>query len=346
MSKQLLLKRTNSLLLKRFICLATLPWLLLNLGCEEAEVGSKQRPFSMYFVPHIDSQGITTTSEHMATFVERFVSKRLYNKETGFYVKQAVPTSYIAVIEAMGSGKADFGGITTFSYILAKDIKGYELEAVLMLIRSEGHLSYKGQFIAHADSGIHSLKDLSGKKFAYTDPASTAGYIAPSIHLRDHGVQLGEVVFANRHDNVVAMVYQKQVDAGATYYTQPRRVVENGKVKEIIQDARAMVKTQFPDVEEKVKVVDYTMDLPNAPWAIRTNLYTDPAKNQKVKQAVVDALHAYAQTKEGKEQLMQGHNVIGLIPIEDSHYNEVRRLLADADIDVETIVRKKAKKAK
>jgi phosphonate transport system substrate-binding protein len=61
----------------------------------------------------------------------------------------------------------------------------------------------------------------------------------------DKGIQLKDSVFAMKHDSVITMMYQKQVDAGATFYSPP----ENGK----IEDARRLVLQQYPDVEEKIK---------------------------------------------------------------------------------------------
>ena len=45
------------------------------------------------------------------------------------------------------------------------------------------------------------------------------------------GIKPSETVFAMRHDNVVTMVYQGQVAAGATYYAPPDPVTpQNGQV--------------------------------------------------------------------------------------------------------------------
>src|SRR5690606_17745430 len=135
--------------------------------------------------------------------------------------KAAVPTSYIAVVEAFGTKKADFAAFNTFSYILAKDIKKYDVQAFINVVRGEGETHYKGQIVARRDSGIKTIQDLNGKKFAFTDPASTSGYILPQKLFNDAGITLGGTVFAQKHDNVITMVYQKQVDAGATYYSEP-----------------------------------------------------------------------------------------------------------------------------
>ncbi|MCB0413407.1 MAG: phosphate/phosphite/phosphonate ABC transporter substrate-binding protein [Bdellovibrionales bacterium] len=316
------------------------------LGCNDPEVGSKERPFTMYFVPSVDSQTIAKTAGDLIKFVEKEVSQELYGKDEGFYIKSAIPTSYIAVVEAFGTGRAEFATFNTFSYILTKDVKKYPIEAILTVIHGNGESTYKGQIIARSDSKINSIEDLAGKKFAFTDPASTSGFILPSQLLKEKGINLGEVVFAQKHDNVVTMVYQGQVDAGATYYSSPFTEEVNGKKVSKIQDARARVMTQFPDVEKKVKIVGFTEDIPNEPWVIRTNIYKDNEKNLKLKNAMTKALLAYAQTEHGKKELAEIYSVHGLVPANDDKYNGIRKTIAEQPVNLEEILNKKNLKKK
>ena len=129
-------------------------------SCSESKVGTKNRPFAMYFIPSVDAQKLTNVSAEMAKFVSKYVSQKIYNKDEGFYVKSSVPTSYIAVVEAFGTKKADFATFSTFAYILTRDIKKYPIEALVLTKRANGEKTYKGQIIARADSGIKSLADL------------------------------------------------------------------------------------------------------------------------------------------------------------------------------------------
>lgn len=308
---------------------------LSSVGCSDAPVGSKRRPFTMYFVPSVDAQTIATNSSKMTEFVSKFVSQKLYGKDTGFYIKGSVPSSYIAVIEAFGTKKADFAAVTTFSYILARDIKKYPVEALFAIVRGDGEKTYKSQIIARADSGIQKLEDLKGKKFAFTDPASTSGYILPQKKLKDMGITLGETVFAQKHDNVVTMVYQKQVDAGATYYSSPVKKMVDGKETLVISDARARVMTQFPDVEQKVKIIGFSEDVPNEPWIIRSDLVKDPALNDQMKSAVREGILEFAKTPEGREAIIQISTATGLVPVSDSEYDGVRKVVLESNMNIE-----------
>ncbi len=297
-------------------------------------VGSKQRPLTMYFVPSVDAQQITTTAQALADFVSDYVSKKVFGGREKFYVVSQLPTSYIAVIEAFGTGRADLAALNTFSYILAKDVKKYDVEAVLLVLREGGERSYKGQIIAHADSGIKSLADLRGKRFAFTDPASTSGYILPQQLFREKGVELGETVFAQRHDNVVTMVYQRQVDAGATYYNSPVTEQNNGKSVLRHRDARVRVATQYPDVFEKVLIIGHSAEIPNEPWVMRSRIFEDAKKNQEVKEAVLAAIRAFADTSAGKELLWKMYNIVGFDRTTDDDFGGIRQLVLRQNLDL------------
>src|SRR5690606_1147 len=105
----------------------------------------------------------------------------------------SIPQSYIAVVEAFGSKRADVAYMNTFGYILAHE--KYGAEARLTSLR-HGASTYQGQFIARADGAIKSLKDIEGRKVAFVDPASTSGFLLPKKVLHDRGIRPKEEVFA------------------------------------------------------------------------------------------------------------------------------------------------------
>jgi len=316
-----------------------LSMVVLALGlsaCADPEVGTKKRPFTMYFVPSVDSEGIATKSKPLEKFLSKYISQGLYGKDDGFFIETSVPTSYVAVVEAFGTDKADFAAFTTSAYILAKDVKSYPVEPMFTIARRQdgSEVTYRGQIIARADSGIKTLKDLSGKKFAFTDPGSTTGFILPNKIMTENGVKLAGSVFAQKHDNVVTMVYQGQVDAGATYYNPPEMMNHGGKQVEEIRDARMRVLKQFPDIADKVKIISLTQEVPNEPWVIRSNLFKDAAKNEKVKGLIKEGVLAFIKTQEGKEALWTISTATNLVPASDETYNEIRKLYRESQVDV------------
>jgi phosphonate transport system substrate-binding protein len=297
--------------------LVTLAVAALALGActkKEQPLGSADNPVKLFFVPSVDAKLITEKSELVKAYLE---------KNTPYKYQVSVPASYVAVVEAFGTARADVASLNTFGYILANE--KYGVQALITVLRF-GSETYQAQIIAKADSKINSLKDLSGKKFAYVDPASTSGYLLPAKLFKDSSVEPKETVFANKHDNVVTMVYQGQVDAGATFYSPP----EEGK----IQDARRLVLTQFPDVEKKIKIVQLTDPIPNDPIVFRKDL------PEEMKNKIADALVAYVKTPEGKETFHAMYGVTDLARSTDAKYDGVREMLKALGKSANDLVKK------
>lgn len=282
----------------------------------EGSLGTISNPIKIYFTPSVDAKRISTNAKELVDFLE---------KETGYYYTTAVPASFIAVVEAFGTKKADIAGINTFSYLMANE--KYGAEARLRVVRDGNETTYKGCFITRVDSGIDSIADIDNKSMAYVDPSSTSGYILPKAMLDKRGIKPSETVFAMRHDNVVTMVYQKQVLAGATYYAPPHP--ETGE----ILDARMRVLKQFPDVAEKIKIIGFTEDIPNDPFVFRKDMDED------MKKEIIDAFLKFVSTEEGRHAMYEIYDIIGLIPTKDSDYDILRNMLEEQNISFEKLVK-------
>src|SRR3712207_524689 len=230
---------------------------------------------------------------------------------TGLQFTVSVPTSYAAVIEAMGSERVDVGWLAPFAYILARD--KFQAEVILASVRG-GSKTYTGQIIAHVDSGITSVEQLQGKKFAFVDPSSASGFLYPNALLASRGVDyktaFSETIFAGGHDKVVIAVYNKQVDAGATF---------GDSVPGVMTDARTTVQSTIPDVLEKVKPIASTEPIPNDTVSVRRGLRPD------IVTVIRDGLLAVAQTPDGQRTLRDLYRIDGLAPSADSDYESVRR---------------------
>lgn len=277
---------------------------LVFAGCTQSnELGSPKNPFKFYIVPAQDVVTLQEQGKKLEAYLE---------KETGLSVEIELPVNYIAVVEAFGSKRADAAIINTFGYILANE--KYGVQARLKLI-NRGRDEYYGQIIARAD-GPKSIKELNGKKFAYVDPASTSGYLLPLRLFKQENVKIKEYMFAGKHDTVVRAVYQKQVDAGATFYTPPD---DDGTPK----DARWILRTEYPDVYEKIKILKLTGPIPNDPMAFRKDV------PEEIKQKIADAMIKYIKTDEGKSVLLGMYHITDFKAAADKDYDIVRGYLKD-----------------
>lgn len=280
----------------------------------DAPLGTRDNPVKLYFTPSVDSETIASNSNDFVQFLE---------KETGLYFKTGIPTNYVAVVEAFGSKRADIGVMNSFGYLMANE--KYGANAKLRVLRY-GHDYYQGQILAKEGSGIKEIKDLNGKKMAFVDPSSTSGYMFPLKMMKDAGVAAGNTSFANKHDNVVIMIYQGQVEAGATYYSAPD---EKGNIR----DARARVKTQFPDVEEKIKIIAITDKIPNDPFVFRKDL------PQEITSKFINAVKKFIATPKGKEIFEKIYSVEGVVDTTDQDYDSLRDMVKAINLDTSKMVR-------
>ena len=273
------------------------------LSCtQKAELGTKKNPIKMYFVPSMEAGKIITSGKEIADYL---------TEKTGYFFNVAVPTSYAAVIEAMGTDETDIAWLATFAYVLANE--KFDAQVELMTVR-KGLKQYKGQFVALADSDLKSLEDIEGKTIAYTDYASTSGYIYPSALLKKKNIKPGKEFKAGGHPQAILAVYQGTADVGCTYWSPED---ENG----IPQDARNAVLETYPDVLERVKIIGFTDWIPNDTVTFRKNF---PAE---MKEKIVNSLLEFAKSEKGKETLENLFNISDLVRATDTDYDIVRETL-------------------
>ncbi len=276
-------------------------------------IGTRERPIRMAFVPSLDAQAVLSTAQPLAEAL---------NRETGLYFDVSVPTSYTAVIEAMGVGQVDVAWLATFAYVLAHD--KYGVEVILTTIR-QGSKAYRSQIITRSDSGIRTLDDLRGKRFAFVDSASASGFLYPVALLAksniDYKSAFAETVNAGGHDKVVIAVYNRQVDAGATFGNS----IETGAPT----DARTLVASTIPDVMEQVIPIAVTDPIPNDTVSLRRGL--DPGIARRIR----DGLLKLSENPDGQKLLRDLYNINGLAEASDADYNSVREAARVLNLDLE-----------
>lgn len=268
------------------------------------EKGTQKNPIVISLVPTKDTKSLLLNAQELSNWLER---------DTGLKFQVTIPTSYIAVVEAIGSKRVDIAYLNTTSFFLAQD--KYGAEAKFITMNKDGSSQYKGQIIVRSNSKIKKLKDLNGKKMAYVDPTSASGYILPAYQLKSQNIKPSEEVFAGRHDAVVIMVYQKQVDAGATFYSAP----EDGSP----MDARRLVEAQYPDVWDKIRILDFTVTLANDALVFRKDL------DEGLKKRIEDSIEKWVSTPEGKATLKALSNGSGLRRAKESDYAESKKILKE-----------------
>src|SRR5579859_6755560 len=275
--------------------------------------GSASNPVTMAFVPSADSQKVLSSGQPLA---------QLLQQATNLNFSVSVPTSYTTVIEAMGANQVDVGWLAPFAYVLAHDKNGSQ---VLLASVRQGSKSYRSQFIVRADSGITSIDQLRGKKFAFVDPASASGFLFPNALLAGKGIDyktfFSDTIFAGGHDKVVIAVYNKQVDGGATFGSS----IETGPPT----DARTLVASTLPDVMTAIKPIATTDPIPNDTVSVRNGL------DANLVQLIKNGLLYVQSTPDGQKVLKDLYQIDGLAPATDTDYDSIRTAAKALNLDLE-----------
>ena len=136
----------------------------------------------------------------------------------GQKVRLYIAKDYGDLRTQMENGSVDIGSFSPFAYVDAA--KGGKIRIIAQSI-IDGSATYRGIIVTRKDSGLKSITDLKGKRFAFVDPKSASGYLYPRAMLIERGINpetfFSEKIFAGSHDKVIAAVLEDRVDGGAIY---------------------------------------------------------------------------------------------------------------------------------
>jgi phosphonate transport system substrate-binding protein len=176
-----------------------------------------------------------TLNEHLLKFIE---------KKMGMPVEMVIRDTYKEINDMMEKKEVEIAFTCSPPYIIGHDSFDAEL---LVVPQINGKPMYYSYIIVPVDSPVKSFENLRGKRYAYSDPLSNSGFLAPSYRL----AQMGETpesffkkhVYTRSHYNSIEAVAMKVVDAASvdsyiwhlTYTTNPElisrtRILEKGEL--------------------------------------------------------------------------------------------------------------------
>lgn len=146
--------------------------------------------------------------------------------DLGMPVEIVIPTSYVASVQALVSGKADVAYLSSIPYLLADE--EVDMEVLLVELR-EDRTDYDSIFVVAKDSPYQSLEDLRGKRMMFTSTTSTSGYVMAYSRLVNDGLlekaqdpeEFFETIgYAGGYDRALLSVVNGTADlAAVSYYT-------------------------------------------------------------------------------------------------------------------------------
>jgi phosphonate transport system substrate-binding protein len=316
----------------------------------EPAIGSPEHPIKVMFVPSVEANIITTGGEIMANAL---------NKATGLTFEVIVPTSYAATIEEMcASPKDTIGFIPGLGYVLANQLCG--VDVAFKAVRY-GWDVYWAQILVARDSDIKDIKDLDGKKWGYTDPGSTSGYMVPLVMFQEAGIKPSESVETGGHPQAVKAVYNGEVDFATTFYSAPLKpegepawkvgddpeipadlipeckVSEDGKKIMCgdwqVLDARVNIREEAPDVMQKVRILTISPSIPNDTLSFGPDFPAD------IREKISTALIEFSKTEEWKNSIGSSdfYGWTGINPAKDEEYDFVRQMVELAGLKLEDL---------
>jgi phosphonate transport system substrate-binding protein len=104
---------------------------------------------------------------------------------------------------------------------------------VVPLVQRSIDLQFHTLFICGANSGIHSLQDLDGKKFAFGDINSASGHLIPYLELRQAGIDPYKQLqhrYSGSHGATAKLVESGAVDAGSLDEAIYKSMIADGKL--------------------------------------------------------------------------------------------------------------------
>ncbi len=179
---------------------------LVGLALVCADVGAQGNMLTIAANPNLSAIELINNFGAFAKALEQ---------ELGMKVSVVSGKDYEDTIGQLRNAKVDIAGTGAYGYVTAREAFGAK-----MIVRyvEEGGDAYHSVIIVRADSGIDSLKNLKGKRFAFTDAKSTSGYLMPVLALEKQGIavkDLAKVEFVKKQPNSAIAVFSRQVDAAA-----------------------------------------------------------------------------------------------------------------------------------
>lgn len=267
------------------------------------------------FVPSRDAAALVETIQPIADFL---------STELGIEVEGYVTTDYPSLVTAMETGQAQVGAFNPLGILQAVERAGGEF-----LLQSErnGSGTYHTQFMTNNPDlyctdtpvenertseinpgmflncngtdrgptdtpegpiGTEALANIpAGTNVSFVNETSASGYIFPVTVLRTNGIEFANItpIYAGAHDASAIAVCNGDAEVGVSF-----------------DDARSEATTEC-DLNANVVVFAYGPEIPNDGIVVDGDL---PAS---LKQAIKDALLAYAESEEGNTVLRTVYNI-------------------------------------
>jgi phosphonate transport system substrate-binding protein len=200
---------------------------------------------------------------------------------------------------------ADLAFVCTRAYVQGQREFGMQF---LVAPQVMGKVTYHSLLIVPADSGARSLEDLRGKRFAFSDPLSSSGWLYPTYLLALKGERsktfFESTIFTHSHDNTVRAVADGLADGGVVHSLVYDRMVDRS-----------------PELVRRVRVIGRSPPWGNPPIVV--NPRVDPSLRDRLLRLFL----AMDQDPAAK-RFLADLKIERFVSLDDTYYKGVRAMVA------------------
>lgn len=248
--------------------------------------------------------------------IERYTPVAEYlSKKIGVPVRLKILARYGNIIDHFSYSAMDGAFFGSFTYTLAHLRLGVEVLARPEAL--DGSSTYHGLIFVRKDSGIRNVKGMKGKRLAFVDKATTAGFLFPLAYLMRNGVSdyktyFKEIYFAGTHEAAIQDVLNGKADIGSAKNTVFERMVQSDKT-----------------ISKELVVLAKSANVPENALAVRRDLDT------AMKRALLDALLNMGDSK-GGQTILLNFGAKKFIPTTDKEYWPIIQYAREINLDLAT----------
>lgn len=239
---------------------------------------------------------------------------RYLSQKTGMQIALKILPHYGNIIDNFVSGKIDGAFFGSFSYTLAHAKFG--VQVIARPEDRDGKSTYHGLIFVRKDSGIKFIQHMAGKRFAFVDRATTAGYLLPLAYFKQHRVDyrsyLKEIYYTGTHEDAIYDVLNKKADIGAAKNTVYERLAET--------DSR---------IKGELVILERSPDVPENGLAVRQDL------DEAVKRKLTEVLLNMQNDAEGRS-VLETFGARKFIATSDADYQPVYRYEREIGLNLAT----------